>query len=117
MHKSEKQLKKVYFDSWTDLARSAVIVPAFATIIICEYCCGCQLLLSMIMHAMKRQSCILNEDVLAVLICGGKDRHCWATMEMSVMFNLLLSLSPANCINADETKRTRDRGGKQGPSL
>lgn len=66
-----------------------IIVPVLTSIIIIKYCCGCQLVLSMIVHAVKRQSCILDEDVQAALLCGGKERHHWATMEMSVMFSLL----------------------------
>lgn len=38
-----------------------------------------QLVLSMIVQAVKRQSCILNEDVQTALFCGGKERHHWAT--------------------------------------
>lgn len=39
----------------------AVIVVIMTVII--QYCCSCQLVLSVVVHAMKRQSCILNEDV------------------------------------------------------
>lgn len=87
--------RKSDFKTISSLAQPAVVLPALTSIIICEYCCGCQLLLSMIMHAMKRQSCIINEDVHAELICGGKDRNHWATMEMSVMFKLL----PSPCLS------------------
>lgn len=55
---------------------AAVIVLISITINITAYCCCCccccQLLLSMIVHAMKSHPCILNEDVQAMLLCGGK---------------------------------------------
>lgn len=83
----------------------------------------CQLVLSVIVHAMKRQSCILNEDARGcTLLCGGKERHHRATVEVSIMFRPgpPFSLGPslgANCISVDETKRTKDRRGKQDKSL
>lgn len=75
---------------------AVVIVLIIITINIISYCCCCcccQLVLSVIVHAMKSHPCILNEDVQAMLLCGGKDRHHWATMEMSVMFKRLPSPS------------------------
>lgn len=83
----------------TALSRSVavVIVLIIITINIISYCCCfscCQLVLSMIVHAMKSHPCILNEDVQAMLLCGGKDGHHWSTVDMSVMFKRLpLSLS------------------------
>lgn len=37
---------------------SHLLALIFVTINIIEYCCCCQLVLSVIVHAMKRQSCI-----------------------------------------------------------
>lgn len=56
---------------------AAAIVLITITINIIAYCCCCcQLILSMIVHAMKRQPCILNENVQAMSLCsvvGKKD--------------------------------------------
>lgn len=54
---------------------AAVIVLIIITIGIIAYCCCCccQLALSEIVHAMKSHPCILNEDVQAMLLCGGKE--------------------------------------------
>lgn len=85
------------------------IVCVIISTSITAHCCCCQLVLDMIVRVMKRQPCILNEDV------GGKERHHWPTMEMSIMFKLLplpLTLSPllANCVSVYGTEGTRERG-------
>lgn len=72
-----KQLSPHFFNAVQVTIRAAgVIVHIITTITLTKYCWR-QLVLSMIVHAMKRQSRILNEDTQAVLLCGGKDRHHW----------------------------------------